>query len=78
MIEICCLGNQKKEDANHVSFDTVAKYLLENSYPLEIFGDKGKKSTSFCMLIGHLIYKNTGLIISPRERYNSRCSCRVR
>ena len=29
--------------AKHVSFDAIEKYLIENSYPPEIIGDKGGK-----------------------------------
>ena len=60
--------------ANHVSFDTIEKYLLENSYPPEIIGDKGGKVhfgrllNFFCILDGHLMHKNLSSIISSKER----------
>ena len=34
---------KKMKMANHVSFDAIEKYLIENSYPPEIIGDKGGK-----------------------------------
>ena len=60
--------------ANHVSFDTIEKYLLESSYPPEIIGDKGGKVhfgrllNFFCILDGHLMHKNLSSIISSKER----------
>ena len=41
--------------ANHVSFDTIEKYLLENSYPPEIIGDKGGK-VHFGRLLNFFVY----------------------
>ena len=41
--------------ANHVSFDTIEKYLLENSYPPEIIEDKGVK-VHFGRLLNFFVY----------------------
>ena len=42
VIEILCLGNQKKKMANQVGFDANEKCLFRNKYPPEITGDESK------------------------------------
>ena len=63
--------------ANHVILDAIQKYLLENSYPPEATEDKEKIAKlrkdckPFSMLNGHLLHKNTRLVISSKEQNQS-------
>ena len=60
--------------ANHISYNAVEMYLRESSYPSEISADKGKRANfrkgckPFCIRNGQLMYKETRLVISSKER----------
>ena len=71
-----CLDMKMALPRYHVSFDVIEKYLRESSYPSEITAtvNKGKKANfrkackPFSILNGQLMYNNTRLVISSKEK----------
>ena len=59
---------------HHVDFAAIEKYVREKTYPPEMSGDKGKKANfrkackPFSIANGQLMYKNSRLVITSKER----------